>query len=140
VGLSLGFPGTNTSFCAQFKTLSKLIIIAMMLRGRHRGLPYALDRAVLLPGEGLKKDKVRELEARMLDNERRASEASGVNRRLDGANLQDRRTTAHERRDSNVTTDDHGRPRRLSLTRQAKLARLMAGALSAGPVAKQKRG
>jgi Trk-type K+ transport system membrane component len=23
----------------------------MMIRGRHRGLPYKLDRAVILPGE-----------------------------------------------------------------------------------------
>ena len=34
-------------------TLSKLIICAVMLRGRHRGLPVALDRAVLLPSEFL---------------------------------------------------------------------------------------
>jgi potassium uptake Trk family protein len=59
VGLSLGYPNTNASFSAQFRPLSKLIIIAMMLRGRHRGLPYALDRAILLPGEGLKNDEIR---------------------------------------------------------------------------------
>ncbi|KAF3479458.1 high-affinity potassium transport protein [Arthroderma uncinatum] len=53
VGLSLGYPNTNTSFSAQFHTLSKLVIIAMEIRGRHRGLPYALDRAVLLPSEAL---------------------------------------------------------------------------------------
>ncbi|KAK7203551.1 cation transport protein-domain-containing protein [Myxozyma melibiosi] len=58
VGLSLGYPGTNTSFCAQFTTISKLVIIAMMLRGRHRGLPYALDRAILLPSQKIvEKDK-----------------------------------------------------------------------------------
>ena len=34
-------------------TLSKLIVCAVMLRGRHRGLPVALDRAVLLPTEFL---------------------------------------------------------------------------------------
>ncbi|KAF2403041.1 hypothetical protein EJ06DRAFT_454849, partial [Trichodelitschia bisporula] len=55
VGLSLGYPNTNTSFSAQLKPLSKLIIIAMMLRGRHRGLPYALDRAILLPSESLQR-------------------------------------------------------------------------------------
>jgi Trk-type K+ transport system membrane component len=55
VGLSLGYPDTTTSFCAQFKTLSKLIIIAMEIRGRHRGLPYELDRAILLPSESLHK-------------------------------------------------------------------------------------
>ncbi|ESU09095.1 hypothetical protein FGSG_04057 [Fusarium graminearum PH-1] len=29
----------------------KLVICAMMIRGRHRGLPYALDRAIVLPTE-----------------------------------------------------------------------------------------
>ncbi|KAI9726097.1 MAG: low affinity potassium transporter [Chrysothrix sp. TS-e1954] len=55
VGLSLGYPGTDPSFSAQFHTISKLIIIAMQLRGRHRGLPYALDKAVLLPSEHLQR-------------------------------------------------------------------------------------
>ncbi|CAH2447662.1 Potassium transport system component [Komagataella phaffii CBS 7435] len=55
VGLSLGYPGTNTSFSAQFSVISKLVIIAMMIRGRHRGLPYSLDRAILLPSEKMKK-------------------------------------------------------------------------------------
>jgi Trk-type K+ transport system membrane component len=73
VGLSLGYPGVDTSFSGQFKTLSKLIIIAMMLRGRHRGLPYALDRAILLPSESLqKKEKAMDIARR----ERRASMAS----------------------------------------------------------------
>jgi Trk-type K+ transport system membrane component len=51
VGLSLGYPGTDTSLCAQFSWVSKLIIIAMEVRGRHRGLPHALDHAILLPCE-----------------------------------------------------------------------------------------
>ncbi|KAG7111076.1 High-affinity potassium transport protein like [Verticillium longisporum] len=34
-----------------FTTGGKLVIIAMQIRGRHRGLPYGLDRAVLLPSE-----------------------------------------------------------------------------------------
>ncbi|KAI7591979.1 hypothetical protein KC316_g2567 [Hortaea werneckii] len=55
VGLSLGYPGFNTSFSGQFHVISKLVIIAMMLRGRHRGLPYALDRAILLPGDNVHK-------------------------------------------------------------------------------------
>ncbi|TKA29438.1 hypothetical protein B0A50_03450 [Salinomyces thailandicus] len=55
VGLSLGYPTANTSFSGQFHVLSKLVIIAMMLRGRHRGLPYALDRAILLPGDNVHK-------------------------------------------------------------------------------------
>lgn len=41
----------NYSFSGALHTLSKLIIIAVMLRGRHRGLPIALDRAILLPHE-----------------------------------------------------------------------------------------
>lgn len=51
VGLSMGAPGANTSLCGAFSTVGKLVIIAMQIRGRHRGLPYGLDRAVLLPGE-----------------------------------------------------------------------------------------
>ena len=53
VGLSLGYPNVNASFSSQFGTVSKLVIIAMQIRGRHRGLPYQLDRAILLPSESL---------------------------------------------------------------------------------------
>lgn len=53
VGMSLGYPDVNASFSSQFRTISKLVIIAMQVRGRHRGLPYALDRAILLPSESL---------------------------------------------------------------------------------------
>ncbi|THH13668.1 hypothetical protein EW146_g6584 [Bondarzewia mesenterica] len=51
VGLSLGVPYANYSFSGAFRPLSKLIVCAVMLRGRHRGLPVAIDRAVLLPVE-----------------------------------------------------------------------------------------
>jgi Trk-type K+ transport system membrane component len=37
VGASLGYPDTSTSQSAQYRTLSKLIIICLMYRGRHRG-------------------------------------------------------------------------------------------------------
>jgi hypothetical protein len=53
VGLSLGYDGINASFSAEFGTIAKLVIIAMQIRGRHRGLPYELDRAILLPSESL---------------------------------------------------------------------------------------
>ncbi len=33
--------------------LSKLILIAVMIRGRHRGLPVAIDHAVQLPSTNL---------------------------------------------------------------------------------------
>lgn len=51
VGLSTGTPVDNFSLSGRFHTLSKLVVIAVMLRGRHRGLPVAIDRAVLLPSE-----------------------------------------------------------------------------------------
>ncbi|KAI0302328.1 cation transport protein-domain-containing protein [Multifurca ochricompacta] len=51
VGLSLGVPYATYSFSGAFRPLSKLIVCLVMLRGRHRGLPVAIDRAVLLPFE-----------------------------------------------------------------------------------------
>ncbi|PHH68033.1 hypothetical protein CDD82_896 [Ophiocordyceps australis] len=57
VGLSLGVANVNASLCSQFSVVGKLIIIAMQIRGRHRGMPYGLDRAVLLPSKArLRKD------------------------------------------------------------------------------------
>lgn len=53
VGISVGFPGKNYSFCGAWHTISKLILAAVTLRGRHRGLPVAVDRAVMLPSESL---------------------------------------------------------------------------------------
>jgi hypothetical protein len=53
VGLSLGYTNVDTSFSAQFGVVAKLVVIAMQIRGRHRGLPYELDRAILLPSEHL---------------------------------------------------------------------------------------
>jgi len=51
VGLSLGLPYANYCFSGALHTLSKIIMCAVMIRGRHRGLPVALDRAVMLPHE-----------------------------------------------------------------------------------------
>lgn len=53
VGLSLGYPGTDPSLSGQFTVISKLVIIATLIRGRHRGLPYTIDRAILLPSDKL---------------------------------------------------------------------------------------
>ena len=53
VGISVGLPNVAYSFCGGWHKFSKLILCAVMLRGRHRGLPVAIDRAVLLPGEHL---------------------------------------------------------------------------------------
>lgn len=76
VGLSLGIPDVrswnhlvlcpssrleqqNYSFSGALRPLSKLIICLVMLRGRHRGLPVAIDRAVLLPSEFARPDPER---------------------------------------------------------------------------------
>ncbi|KAF3125201.1 hypothetical protein TWF703_011059 [Orbilia oligospora] len=51
VGVSTGFPDVNYSFAGEFKSLSKLVMCLIMLRGRHRGLPISLDKAVQLPSD-----------------------------------------------------------------------------------------
>lgn len=56
VGLSLNVPYGSCSFSGAWQAGSKLILMAVMLRGRHRILPMAVDRAVLLPGEGMMED------------------------------------------------------------------------------------
>lgn len=56
VGLSLGYPTVNTSLSGKFNVFSKVVICLMMIRGRHRGLPYRLDHAILLPDERLVED------------------------------------------------------------------------------------
>ncbi|RHZ47891.1 uncharacterized protein CDV56_105373 [Aspergillus thermomutatus] len=53
VGISTGLPDQLFSFSGGWHTLSKLVLCAVMLRGRHRGLPVAIDKAILLPGEHL---------------------------------------------------------------------------------------
>ncbi|EAW13680.1 putative cation transporter [Aspergillus clavatus NRRL 1] len=53
VGLSTGLPDETYSFSGGWHTLSKLVLCAVMLRGRHRGLPVAIDKAILLPAEHL---------------------------------------------------------------------------------------
>lgn len=58
VGLSLGHPSNLTSLSGHFRPFSKLVICAMMIRGRHRVLPYQLDRAIMLPGEREQEDGV----------------------------------------------------------------------------------
>lgn len=48
--MTLGIPTENFSFSGAFTVTSKLVVIIIMLRGRHRGLPVAIDRAgVSLP-------------------------------------------------------------------------------------------
>ncbi|EAU87693.2 hypothetical protein CC1G_08729 [Coprinopsis cinerea okayama7 len=51
IGLTLGIPTDNYGFVGAMKPLSKLVVIVIMVRGRHRGLPVAVDRAIKLPRE-----------------------------------------------------------------------------------------
>ncbi|KAF2871344.1 cation transport protein-domain-containing protein [Massariosphaeria phaeospora] len=122
VGLSLGYPGVNTSFSGQFKVISKLIMIAMQIRGRHRGLPYALDRAILLPSEALhKKEDV--------DAMRRARR--GSNSGEEGGLI--RTGTSLSRRSTNATTGDGEAASARGRSKPQGLGRFLSGALNAGP-------
>ncbi|OAG00389.1 TrkH-domain-containing protein [Paraphaeosphaeria sporulosa] len=47
--------GTDISLSGRFAGLSKVVMLFVMVRGRHRGLPLAIDRSILLPGEELMK-------------------------------------------------------------------------------------
>ncbi|KAF5383956.1 hypothetical protein D9757_007351 [Collybiopsis confluens] len=58
IGLSLGIPTENYSFVGAMKPLSKLVVIIIMVRGRHRGLPVAVDRAVMLPEELMRRNEI----------------------------------------------------------------------------------
>ncbi|KAA8564409.1 hypothetical protein MFRU_013g00350 [Monilinia fructicola] len=82
VGLSLGYPGIDASLSAEFNTVSKLVIIAMQIRGRHRGLPYELDRAILLPSEHLAEKEAQDAAQRV---HRRNSNATVVSNGVDTA-------------------------------------------------------
>jgi Trk-type K+ transport system membrane component len=57
VGISMGLPNQTYSFSGGWHAASKVVLCFVMLRGRHRGLPVALDRAVRLPGEHLARDE-----------------------------------------------------------------------------------
>lgn len=81
VGLSLGYPNIDASFSTEFSVVSKLVVIAMMLRGRHRGLPYELDRAILLPSESLHQKEDVDAARRM---QRRNSSLSGTDLGVNG--------------------------------------------------------
>ncbi len=85
VGLSLGYPNINASFSAEFTVVSKLVVMAMMVRGRHRGLPYALDRAILLPSDSLHKKEDEDAAKRMQRRNSNASEMDHNGHPLDKA-------------------------------------------------------
>jgi hypothetical protein len=84
VGLSMGYPNVSASLVSQFSTVGKLIIVAMQIRGRHRGLPYGLDRAILLPSEQRFQEEASEPPPTLIRSNTAASAAttSGFSRRL----------------------------------------------------------
>lgn len=73
VGISIGLPTQAYSFSGGWHTASKLVLCLVMLRGRHRGLPVALDRAVRLPGEQLHRDEEEDHRIRRSMTSRRVS-------------------------------------------------------------------
>ena len=80
VGLSTGVPYDEYSFCGAWHTLSKIILIGVMIRGRHRGLPMAIDRAVLLPGQELMQRMDHEYNGTKLDRRKREDMEKQVRR------------------------------------------------------------
>ncbi|GAW21174.1 hypothetical protein ANO14919_106920 [Xylariales sp. No.14919] len=73
VGISIGFPKQSYSFSGGLYPGSKLVLCAVMLRGRHRGLPVALDRAVRLPGDEMHRVEEEDHEIRRSMSTRRPS-------------------------------------------------------------------
>ncbi|KAL8659852.1 MAG: hypothetical protein Q9226_000217 [Calogaya cf. arnoldii] len=137
VGLSLGYPDANTSFCGQFSVVSKLVIIAMQIRGRHRGLPYELDRAILLPSESLNKKEQHADAARRV--QRRNSSLSNIVPTGSGVHKQP--TTSSEAGHATATgRQQHGHSARSSIVGDtghsgkagSLVGKMMAG-LAAGP-------
>ncbi|KAL2257956.1 hypothetical protein VTK26DRAFT_8908 [Humicola hyalothermophila] len=63
-GLSLGLPKAAFSFSGGWRPGSKFILVLVMLRGRHRDLPVALDRAVKLPSLDLDEQEEDDAEIR----------------------------------------------------------------------------
>ncbi|RDW69203.1 putative cation transporter protein [Coleophoma cylindrospora] len=66
IGISIGLPNESYSFSGGTYTGSKIIMILVMLRGRHRGLPVALDRAVRLPAKKLAEYEEEDAEIRSM--------------------------------------------------------------------------
>lgn len=49
VGVSIGYPGQSYAFCGAWHTFSKILLIPVALRGRHRGLSVIIDNVALFP-------------------------------------------------------------------------------------------
>lgn len=61
VGMSYGATSKSASLAGDMSVLSKLVITAVMIRGRHRNLPSAVDRAVMLPHDLHHHDNVQDV-------------------------------------------------------------------------------
>lgn len=68
----------NYSLSGAMGKLSKLIICIVMLRGRHRGLPVALDRAIMFPTDFMRKANEKAKEIKMKRRTRTAATAGAV--------------------------------------------------------------
>lgn len=125
VGLSLGYPNYNPSFTGKFTTLSKLVIIAMLIRGRHRGLPYSIDRAVILNSDNMK--------------QRDELQAYRTMRRTQTMASKSTKSTAESVRSEDVnsntthSTENGGNPWRHALHRTAKFANRAVRGMMMGP-------
>ncbi|KAL9031935.1 MAG: hypothetical protein Q9196_000069 [Gyalolechia fulgens] len=133
VGLSLGYPNFNTSFSGQFSVISKLVIIAMQIRGRHRGLPYELDRAILLPSETLHMredaDAARRIQRRDSSLTNLEPVGSGLGKQPTmGRSPSQGTTTGRETHDHTAIMGEHGHSGKAG----AVVGKIMAG-LAAGP-------
>jgi Trk-type K+ transport system membrane component len=64
VGLSIGLPDNAFSFSGALHKGSKIVLVFVMLRGRHRGLPVAIDRAVRLPADKLRQEEEEDMKIR----------------------------------------------------------------------------
>ena len=63
-----------------YTVASKLILCVVMIRGRHRALPVAIDRAVLLPSEFEKlQDPQKEENSGPINNESQSHEERDSN-------------------------------------------------------------
>ncbi|KAM0793243.1 hypothetical protein ACM66B_000706 [Microbotryomycetes sp. NB124-2] len=138
VGLSLGTPRQNTSLAGVLRTLSKLVLCAIMIRGRHRGLPIAIDRAVLLPSELTKLEDDTTITRLTRRNSRYTFDASGGS---DAAGAVSGDGNAHGWRETSAGGLDAVEPEtdaaRAARVRQASLDGTVPAGLPASPPRQQ---
>ncbi|KOS17990.1 Low-affinity potassium transport protein [Escovopsis weberi] len=104
VGLSLGVASVNASLCSQFSVPGKLIIVAMQIRGRHRALPYGLDRAILLPNESRLKKESEEAEAALARANTMASAAVASGAQRPGTSASHKRSKSRDQTAGSLIT------------------------------------